>query len=87
MCLPFICYLLHCKKCLQQLIKLNEGSVNDDILPFLLKMVAQIFASSLSMLINSCFSFGIFQNELKLAKVMTVIKKRPSNQGCGCGSF
>ena len=60
-------------------LKLNKASGNDDILPFSLKMAAQSIASPLSMLINSCFTYGIFPNKLKLAKVVPVFKKGPSN--------
>ena len=31
------------------------------------------------MLINSCFTYGIFPNKLKLAKVVPVFKKGPFN--------
>ena len=60
-------------------LKLNKASGNDDILPFFLKMAARSIASPLSMLINSCFTYGIFPNKLKLAKVVPVFKKGPSN--------
>ena len=56
-------------------LKLNKASGNDDILPFFLKMATQIIASPLLMLINSCFTYGIFPNKLKLAKVVPVFKK------------
>ena len=56
-------------------LKLNKASGNDDILPFFLKMAAQIIASPLSMFINSRFTFGIFPNKLTLAKVVSVFKK------------
>ena len=59
--------------------KLNKASGNDDILPFFLKMATQLIASLLSMLINSCFTYGIFPNKQKLAKVVPVFKKEPSN--------
>ena len=42
-------------------------------------MAAQSIASPLSMLINSCFTYVIFPNKLKLAKVVPVFKKEPSN--------
>ena len=60
-------------------LKLNKASGNDDIHPFFLKMAAQSIASPLSMLINSCFTYGIFPNKLKLAKVVPVFKTGPSN--------
>ena len=60
-------------------LKLNKASGNDDILLFFLKMAAQTIASPLSMLINSCFTFGVFPNKLKFAKVVSVFKKGPSN--------
>ena len=60
-------------------LKLNKASGDDDILPFFLKMAAQSIASPLSMFINSCFTYGIFPDKLKLAKVVPVFKKGPSN--------
>ena len=65
-------------------LKLNKASGNDDILPFFLKMAAESIASPLSMLINSCFTYGIFPNKLKLAKVVPVFKKGPFNMLTNC---
>ena len=75
-CLSFIFYPYYTARSCS--LKLDKASDNDDILPFFLKMTVQLIASPLSMLINSCFTNGIFPNKLKLAKVVPVFKKGPS---------
>ena len=54
-------------------LNLNKASGYDDISPFILKTAAHIIALPLSILLNHML-FGVFPNQLKIAKVVPVYK-------------
>ena len=58
-------------------LNLNKARGYDDISPFILKTAAHIVALPLSILLNHCNSFGVFPNQLKIAKVVPVYKSGP----------
>ena len=61
-------------------LKLNKAKSHDDIDPYFLKIAAPILAFPLSVFLNHCLTFGTFPNRLKLAKVVPVFKKGPTDQ-------
>ena len=58
-------------------LNLNKASGYDDISPFILKTAATIIHLPFSILLNHCMSFGVFPNQLKIAKVVPVYKSGP----------
>ena len=61
-------------------LKINKANGHDDIMPFFLKISANIVAHPLSANLNHCIAFGHFPNKLKIAKVIPVYKAGPTNQ-------
>ena len=59
-------------------LHLNKPCDYDDIFLFLLKTAAHVIAYPLSMILNRCISLGVFPNQLKIAKVISVYKSGPS---------
>ena len=61
-------------------LKSNKAVGHDDILPYFLKISDYIIALPLSLILNCCITAGIFPSKLKLAKVVPVYKKGPTDQ-------
>ena len=61
-------------------MKSNKAGGHDDILPYFLKISGYIIALPLSLILNCCITSGTFPGKLKLAKVVPVYKKRPTDQ-------
>ena len=61
-------------------LKSNKAGGHDDILPYFLKISGYIIALPLSLILNCCITAGIFPSKLKLAKVVPVYKKGPTDQ-------
>ena len=61
-------------------LKINKANRHDDIMPFFLKISANIIAHPLSAILNQCIAFGYFPNKLKNAKVISIYKAGPTNQ-------
>ena len=62
------------------LLNLNKAYGHDDIDSCFLKIASPIIAFPLSLFFNHSISLGIFPNELKLAKVISVYKKGSADQ-------
>ena len=62
------------------ILKINIANGHDDIMPFFLKISANLIAHPLSAILNQCIAFGYFPNKLKTAKVIPVYKAGPTNQ-------
>ena len=62
------------------LLNLNKANGHNDIDSYFLKIVFPIIAFPLFLFFNHSISLGIFPNKLKLAKVISVYKKRPADQ-------
>ena len=60
--------------------KINKANGHDDIMPFFLKISANIIAHPLSAILKICTAFGYFPNKLIIAKVIPVYKAGPTNQ-------
>ena len=58
-------------------LKLNKAPGQDDIPPYFLKLASNIIAYPLSIIFNSCLSFGNFPQRLKTAKVIPIYKCGP----------
>ena len=58
-------------------LKLNKADGHDDIPPYS-KTASEIIAIPLAMILNLCMQFGIFPNNLKIAKVLPVYKSGPT---------
>ena len=61
-------------------LKIKKANGNNDIMPFYLKISANIIAHPLSAILNQCIAFGYFANKLKISKVIPVYKAGPTNQ-------
>ena len=61
-------------------LKSNKAGGYDGILPYFLKISGYITALPLSLILNCCITAGIFPSKLKLAKVVPVYKKGPTDQ-------
>ena len=61
-------------------LKSNKAGAHDDILPYFLKISGHIIVLPFSLIINCCLTAGIFPSKLKLAKVVPVFKKGPTDQ-------
>ena len=61
-------------------LKINRANGHNDIMPFFLKISANIIVHPLSAILNQCIAFGYFSNNLKIAKVIPVYKTGPTNQ-------
>ena len=61
-------------------LKSNKAGGHDDILPYFLKILDYIIALPFSLTLNCCLTAGIFPSKLKLAKVVPVCKKEPTDQ-------
>ena len=61
-------------------LKSNKADGHDDILPYFLKISGYIIALPLSLIVNCCITAGIFPSKLKLAQVVPVYKKGPTDQ-------
>ena len=64
---------------MSSILKINKANGHDNIMPFFLKISANIIAHLLSAILNQCIAFGYFPNKLKIAKVIPVYKARPTN--------
>ena len=58
-------------------MQINKASGFNDISPYFLKIGADILAYPLTDLFNYCISFGIFPQQLKIAKVIPIYKSGP----------
>ena len=61
-------------------LKINKANEHDDIIPFFLKISANIIAHPISAILNQCIAFGYFPDKLKIAKVIPVYKVGSTNQ-------
>ena len=61
-------------------LKSNKAGGHDDILPYFLKISGCIIVLPFSVIPNCCLTAGIFPSKLKLAKVVPVYKKGPTDQ-------
>ena len=57
-------------------LKINKANGHDNIMPFFLKISANIIVHSLSAILNQCIAFDYFLNKSKIAKVIPVYKAR-----------
>ena len=60
-------------------LKSNRAGGHDDILFYFLK-ISHIIALPFSLILNCCLTAGIFPSKLKLARVVPVYKKGPTDQ-------
>lgn len=56
------------------ILKINKATGNDNIPAAIHKILANHIARSISMLVNSCFTTGIFRSKWKIAKVTPISK-------------
>ena len=61
-------------------LKINKDNGHDDIIPFFLKISANIIAHPISAILHQCIAFGYFPNKLKIAKMIPVYKVGPTHQ-------
>ena len=61
-------------------LKSNKAGGYDGILPYFLKISGYITALPISLILNCCITASIFPSKLKLAKVVPVYKKGPTDQ-------
>ena len=61
-------------------LKSNKAGGHDDILAYFLKISGYIKALPFSLILNRCLTAGIFPSKQKLAKVVPVYKKGPTDQ-------
>ena len=61
-------------------LRINKANGLNDIMPFFLKISANIIAHPLSAILNQCVAFGYFPSKLKIAKMIPVYKTGPTNQ-------
>ena len=59
-------------------LKINKANGHDDIMPFFLRISANIIARPLSAILNQCIAFSYFPNKLKIAEVIPVYKTGPT---------
>ena len=61
-------------------LKINKANGHNGIMPFFLKISANIIAHPLSAILYQCIAFGYFAKKLKIAKVIPVYKTGSTNQ-------